>query len=137
MTFELKPGVNCERFAYVGSRVTCNPAPTDTDRDILVLCVEGESCDLIHKIFQAGGEPCGVLDYGDDMKPVRLGEDNFLLTEDEDYYQKFCELTSVVRYLNIMDKPTRHHVFSAMLDGAWSQVGGRIESVSRPVEVPF
>lgn len=27
----------CLKYELVGSRVTCNPAPTDTDQDVLVL----------------------------------------------------------------------------------------------------
>ena len=54
MTFKLEPGKNCTEYAYVGSRVTCNPAPTDTDRDILVLCVEGEMREVMQQIYDAG-----------------------------------------------------------------------------------
>lgn len=134
MTFELKPGVNCEEFAYVGSRVTCNPAPTDTDRDILVLCVEGEMGELVERIMQAGGSVCGDADYGDTMIPLRLGEDNFLVTEDEEYYHHFRAVTAAVRFLNIMDKPTRHAIFSALLDGNYKFIGGEIP---RNTMVPF
>lgn len=135
--FNLEPGKNCEEFAYVGSRVTCNPAPTDTDRDILVLCVEGEKGELCDMIARAGGEVCGNVDYGDDMIPMRLGEDNFLVTEDEDYYEKFLAVTAVARGLNIMDKNSRHAMFKALLDDDFKLVGGRVDRVLRKLEAPF
>lgn len=138
MTFKLEPGKNCTEYAYVGSRVTCNPAPTDTDRDILVLCVEGELREVMQQIYDAGGDACGDKDYGDDMVAMRLGaEDNYLLTENEDYYEKFIAVTAVARGLNIMDKSSRHAMFKCLLDDDYSLVGGRIERVRRRLEAPF
>lgn len=119
LLFPLEPGKNCEAWAFVGSRVTCNPAPTDTDRDILVLCVEGEMCEIAEKIQVAGGELCGE-DYGEGenlMYPFRLGEDNYLLTEDRDYFYRFLAVTRFAQRMNLMDKADRKALFAAAMDG--------------------
>jgi hypothetical protein len=119
LEFPLEPGKNCTAWAFVGSRVTCDPAPTDTDRDVLVLCIEGEAGDLANMICAAGGNLCGE-DYDEDnqlMIPYRMGDDNYLLTEDEEYFFRFMAVTQFAKEMNFMDKKVRKSLFHAALDG--------------------
>jgi hypothetical protein len=119
LEFPLEPGKNCTAWAFVGSRVTCDPAPTDTDRDVLVLCIEGEAGDLANMICNAGGMLCGE-DYSEDnqlMIPYRLGDDNYLLTENSEYFYRFMAVTEFAKYMNFMDKPARKALFQAAMDG--------------------
>lgn len=128
---KLRPGRNCLEYAYVGSRVTCDPAPTDTDRDILVLIHKEHGGHLFDQILCKGGEWCTMIDYGDSMDAMRLGDDNFIITDCPVYFQNFLRLTAVVKHLNIMDKETRHAVFKAMIDGDQSLLKHHISSTKR------
>lgn len=116
LEFDFVPGKNCTAWAFVGSRVTCNPAPTDTDRDVLVLCVEGELHEVISDIIVAGGSVCGSQDYGDVMTAVRLGDDNYIMTEDDDYFERFVVMTQLAKRWNILEKDKRHELFKAAID---------------------
>lgn len=133
--FKLEPGVNCLEYTHVGSRVTCNPPVLDTDNDVLVLCVGEELRDLI---FEAGGELCG-RDYGGDAElvPMRLGEMNYLLVEDDDYYEKFLTVTAVAKHLNLLAKDDRKALFAAMMDDDTSYLSSGIKRHRAPGENPF
>lgn len=117
LNFDFVPGKNCTAWAFVGSRVTCNPAPTDTDRDVLVLLVEGELGDVSGHLCNAGAELCGE-DYGDEpsLYPYRLGDDNYLLTEDREYFYRFLAVTGFAKEQNFMDKQARKDLFAAAMD---------------------
>lgn len=117
LNFPFVPGKNCTAYAFVGSRVTCDPAPTDTDRDVLVLCVEGEVDEVVGNICDAGGEPCSMVSYGDSMTACRLGDDNYIVTDDREYFDRFLALTAWAMKHNIMSKVDRHELFQAGVDG--------------------
>lgn len=116
LEFNFVTGVNCTSWAFVGSRVTCNPAPTDTDRDVLVLCVAGEVDEVVSAIVAAGGECCSAVDYGDSMTAVRLGDDNYIITDEQEYFDRFIVMTQLAKQWNIMDKGRRHELFQAAID---------------------
>lgn len=116
LNFQFVPGKNCTRWAFVGSRVTCNPAPTDTDRDVLVLCLVGEAQEVVEAICDAGGECCSLVDYGDSMTAVRLGDDNYIITDEADYFDRFIVMTQLAKQWNILDKGKRHELFQAAID---------------------
>lgn len=131
---ELKPGINCIEYAHVGSRVTCNPPVLDTDDDVIVLVSPEQFQALETEIYEAHGDRCGES-YGDDsaLLPMRLGEMNYLLTEDVDYYHDFLSLSAVVKDLNILDKETRKAIFKAVMDGDTSYLpNGKIDRVVAP-----
>ena len=52
------------KVAPTGSRYICNPSPTDTDEDyvVLVKCTH----DYIKKIISTGGDGSGIFDYRSD-----------------------------------------------------------------------
>lgn len=117
LEIELTPGQNCIAWAFVGSRVTVNPPPTNTDRDVLVLVHDGGGVAYIAGlVIEAGGEMCGKHDYGDYMIPLRVGDDNYLVTENEDYYNTFLRATSLAKHWNIPDKDRRHELFMCIVD---------------------
>lgn len=120
LLFPLQPGKNCHAWAFVGSRVTCDPAPTDTDRDIIVMCCKGELYELAERIMQAGGTPCGE-DYHDPenmLHPYRLEGDNYLLTESPEYFHRFIAVSEFCKAQNFMDKAVRKALFQAAMDSA-------------------
>lgn len=107
----------------VGSRVTCDPAPTGTDRDWLVLVDEEkwvEFCDglLIDGWFVGGSE---IMDAENSQPPdmqfrsFMLGEENIIATKSEIFFRRFAAATSVAKRLNLLDKNDRIALFQAVL----------------------
>lgn len=119
-----------KRYAWktepVGSRVTCNPAPTDTDRDTLVLIMASQAEDFMAELESAGcevelgdGYAADALNSGQSgrFQSYRLGEDNLIVTIDEKFYRRFVAATTVAKRLNLMDKADRIALFQAVLYG--------------------
>jgi hypothetical protein len=114
----------------VGSRVTCSPAPTDTDDDWLV---------LLKPVAK------GVKDYGPEDAPIaalraigfemdrrtpfytgndaggfrswRRGEVNIIVTRDPAFYELFLTATELARRFNLLEKADRIALFQAVLYG--------------------
>lgn len=105
-------------YEPVGSRVTCDPAPQDTDEDYLVLdsmidsipakleaagfTVEGES------EFYTGNDAGGFVSY-------RKGNVNVICTSDGDFYQNFLTATALAKRFNLLRKADRIALFQAVL----------------------
>ena len=100
----------------VGSRVTCKPAPTDTDCDWLVLCAQEHVQN--HFALQADGWEIGgsEVDDGDDLfESWTKGEDNLIITNNVKFFLAFVAATSVCKRFNLLNKPDRIAVFQAVL----------------------
>jgi hypothetical protein len=104
----------CKKIEHVGSRVVCNPAPTDTDDDWLCL-VENES--LFNKELQdTGWSPCaqyGTLSKNQFMA-WRKGHLNIIATKREKFFDDFCLATEVCKSLNLLNKDDRIKVFKVV-----------------------
>lgn len=117
----------CVRYELVGSRVTCNPAPTDTDQDVLVLTTLELYLDklwphLEKDQFEAGGSDVGDrADYlaTADMsfQSFTLGDLNLIITFDQRFYDRFMAATDVAKALNLLNKSDRVMLFQAVLYG--------------------
>ena len=112
--------------AHVGSRVTCNPPPTDTDDDWLYFVT-----DITEFVNEAladgfyidgslmGGEvnlsqlPGGLFVSLKKRQDVR----NLIVTSDHTFYERFLAATHVCRRLNLQDKTDRIALFQAVLYG--------------------
>lgn len=120
---------HAERYCLVGSRVTCNPPPLDTDQDVLV---EVHSCNRIAMEDQMrqegytfeGSAPTDVATgLGDVMDPQRVftsmrkGSMNYILTSDPDFYQRFTAATELAKRFNVLAKADRIAIFQAVLYG--------------------
>ena len=104
---------------YVGSRVTCNPAPTDTDEDILLLVDDLEEV-IVRCTNQGyvGGETyfdSGAITKLPDFCSLRKGDMNLIVTSNKLFYDKFLLATSVCKKLNLLKKNDRITVFQAIL----------------------
>jgi hypothetical protein len=107
----------------VGSRVTCDPAPTDTDRDWLVLVDSNEGLFELATNLQKDGwsmpEPYIPLEGGTGDETVfmscRKAEDNLILTDSPGFFKKFMAASSVAKRLNLLDKADRIALFQAVL----------------------
>jgi len=118
--FTTEPTIEIRTCAAVGSRVTCNPPPMDTDRDILVLVNDwraaGEACARLG--FFTSGSQIGREAQEMDFVSVKRDELNLLLTDRDEFYDLFIAASSVAKRLNVMDKMDRIALFQAVLYGA-------------------
>jgi hypothetical protein len=106
----------------VGSRITCNPPPLDTDRDWLVLVDAASENDLWKAPSEDGWEMGGSLPDDENNTPADLrftsftkGIENLIVTSSELFHRRFIAATDVARLLNIMDKAHRIALFQAVL----------------------
>lgn len=116
------PGVRSATL--VGSRVTCNPAPVDTDQDILVLADQARRDDLLQHLADceydhAGSDVSDSINF-DPNSPFRsysLGEINVIVTWSDEFHGRFLAATSVAKKLNLLRKEDRIDLFQAVLYG--------------------
>lgn len=106
----------------VGSRVTCNPAPTDTDRDWLVLVdvasANGLWCWLSENGWEIGGSlPDDENNTPSDQRFVSFtkGVENVIVTMSELFHRRFIAATDVAKLLNLLDKAHRIALFQAVI----------------------
>jgi hypothetical protein len=111
------------KWEHVGSRVTCNPPPTDTDDDYLLLVSDHRSFrnDVLLEGFEIGGsmwlDSHTPLESEDRFSSYTKGQVNLIVTQDEIFYRKFIAATVVAKRLNLMSKEDRIALFQAVLYG--------------------
>lgn len=126
MRIEILEG-KCAQYELVGSRVTCNPAPTDTDQDVLVLTNRKLWTDTLEPHLIAAGYGLDGSDCGDQgeylegvemsFQSLKLGDLNLIITFDQNFYKRFMAATGVAKQLNLLDKADRITLFQAVLYG--------------------
>lgn len=97
----------------VGSRVTCDPPPTDTDRDWLVMVTDIN--DFAELVDDAGWEYGGSGEGDPDFMSFRKGIDNLIVTDDLFFYDKFMLASTLAKRFNLMKKEDRVALFQAVL----------------------
>lgn len=106
-----------------GSRVTCNPPPTDTDRDFILLIAESKWNEFIAEV-ESDGWVLGGSNLPDDVNTLPpekrflsfvLGQDNLIVTRSPIFYARFIAATHVAKQLNLMHKQDRIMLFQAVL----------------------
>lgn len=104
------------RFNVVGSRVTCNPPPVNTDQDYLALVVGDPYQAMTEAGFTQDGSP--EFYTGNDkggFRSWRRGNVNIITTEDSVFYDKFMKATYLAKRLNLLDKADRIALFQVIL----------------------
>lgn len=109
----------------VGSRVTCSPAPDDTDRDWLVLIHEkGEITFHQHLTscgWKVGGsmklDPNQPVPHGLKFSSYKRGVENLIVTESGEFWRRFLCATALSTHYNLLDKAERIRLFQAILYG--------------------
>lgn len=113
------------KWQPVGSRVTCNPAPENTDQDYLVL-VGDDAGDFIDQMNSYGfdvelgeGYAEDALNSGEDnrFQSYRMDDVILIATVDPYFYDRFVAATSVAKLFNLLDKSHRIALFQAVLYG--------------------
>lgn len=136
-----------DRMVPVGSRVTCNPPPMDTDEDYLLYigneygAVDGQPMMVVKDaklrefevekyLKEAGWEMGGSLpnevkyDIKDSEKfcSWTLGELNLIITTSDEFFRRFLAATAVAKEFNLMQKKDRIKLFQAVLYGNHPEV---------------
>lgn len=105
----------------VGSRVTCVPAPTDTDQDYLVLIKEGASnkitLDLIINKYTLDGKKEGYESEDNIFNSWKKDDINLIVTEDKEFAEKFLIATKIAKENNLLRKEDRINLFKIILYG--------------------
>lgn len=112
----------------VGSRITCNPPPTDTDEDFLVLATDFQS--LVEDLLDQGYTVCGEEDYVmpieehmecdvDFFQSFRKGDTNLIVTQSEWFFKDFLRATEIAKQANLLKKENRVVLFQWVLYDAY------------------
>lgn len=114
-----------------GSRVTCDPAPTDTDQDYLVQMPNrnGTISKAVSLLSGAGFRWEGGEHYqmaAGDFMSWRLGNINLIVTANANFAQRHRAATYVCKRLNLLNKQDRISLFQAVLYG--NQWNGEAET---------
>ena len=128
----------CSIWEPVGSRVTCNPPPTDTDIDTLALLSDpSKMVDAIQCVTPdaVGFEFGGSIVEDPTRQTLRFvslkrGNENIILTACPEFAKRFLAASHVAKRLNLLHKADRVALFQAVLYG--NQWVEPIEQVHSP-----
>jgi hypothetical protein len=101
-----------------GSKVICNPPPSDSDTDYLVNCFNDKRLLVITHYLEKEGfesESESYEGHDNDFNSYRKGNINLIVTSDSEFSEKHCLATAVCRKLNLVNKDDRIMVFKAFL----------------------
>lgn len=104
-------------FAMVGSRRTCNPPPTDTDDDILILASERWSPRHGLKDFKLDNPSTHYRPEEKTFNSWRRGNINLIITKSPEFFTKFVNATALAKSMNLMRKEDRVTLFKFVLYG--------------------
>ena len=115
--FKLKFGLDLKvaSFFHTGSRIICNPAPSNTDEDWIVLVkrdLDRGLKDILR--WQDWYADSGYLPEPNDPEAFlsfRKGNLNLIFTNKPEYYLKFCAATLLAKELNLTEKEDRLNLF--------------------------
>ncbi len=101
-----------------GSRYICNPPPTDTDNDTVILAENiAAACDALVKDGWEYGGSYVIGDYWFSYKKTVDGVvENFIVTQDSSQFAKWKKATELCKTLNLLNKNDRVAVFRAIVD---------------------
>lgn len=99
-------------FTPVGSRVTCNPPPTDTDEDWLVLDLDKS---VANWLSESGWEYGGSMQSEDTFASYKIDDVNVICAFTKDEYAHFKLATDVCQKLNVLKKDDRIALFEAIM----------------------
>lgn len=103
-------------YAPTGSRVICDPAPTDTDDDWLVYAPEDRVPKAIRWLEQQGAAHNENQEHYPDGISLRQGDINVLLMWDYDTFYRWVAATHYAAKLNVTEKLDRKRMFMALVD---------------------
>lgn len=120
-TIEILNKLGCKVEAC-GSRVTCNPAPTDTDEDYLVEVTGCDISDVVNVLaeqgfFWEGNHAEHYRNAANTFMSWRKDDLNFIVTDEPGFAKNHRAATALCTRLNLINKPDRIALFQAVLYG--------------------
>jgi len=109
---------------YVGSRITCNPPPTNTDQDILVWVDGNKGYDILDSWLDRndweyeGDEKYQMSHFSSWRKTIQDVEYNAIVTTSETWFNRFLEATLLCKKENAMSKKRRIEIFDSIMKPA-------------------
>jgi hypothetical protein len=107
--------------ARTGSRYICNPPVLDTDDDYIVL-VDNLEQSLEKFLYKEGWRRSGSEGYSTDgewesiKKTIDGTVVNLIMTDNENYFNRFVHATETAKKLNLREKADRIILFKAIVD---------------------
>lgn len=109
-----------------GSRYICNPPVMDTDKDTVFL-VNG-FYDFAQMLRDDGWEDCGIQYEGiGEFQAFRKGEDNYIVTEDPEFFKCYVKATEAAKALNLLNKDDRITLFQTVYLAGYGYDGFRTD----------
>lgn len=113
-----------------GSRYICNPPVMDTDNDTVFL-VNGYY-DYASILLNDGWEDCGeCYELPGEFRAFRKGEENYICTEDEKFFDAYVKATDGAKALNLLKKEDRITLFHSILNASGGYVGFNWPKIAR------
>jgi hypothetical protein len=115
---------NCLKVEPVGSRITCNPPPMDTDEDFLCLVARDKFYDLVDmlvdKNYDIGGSNVVPsedypIDEWEGFQSFKKGITNLIVTCSVDFFDRFMVATKIAKEKNLLLKEERIALFQYIL----------------------
>lgn len=106
-------------YAPTGSRYICDPPPTDTDYDIIVLVKDQFKFSKLAKAegFEGTVLPSGSEGYDTQyVQTYRKGDINLIVTANTEYYRRWRACTAAAKQMNLMQKKDRVKLFQTICD---------------------
>jgi hypothetical protein len=100
-----------------GSRFICLPPPEHTDKGTVLLVEPGYEASLSADGWSYTTTDTEYQSMGSFVS-WRKGEENYIVTTDKSFYDKFVLAAKVARELNLMFKSSRIALFQAILYGS-------------------
>ena len=100
-----------------GSRFICDPPVMDTDEDYVVLT---KDFDRLSRYLIANDWDYDGANYREEGAPFgsfRKDHYNLIVTDDEEFYDKYVVATQLAKKLNLLSKVDRVQLFAAVVDG--------------------
>ncbi|MDR3736075.1 MAG: hypothetical protein P4L10_11130 [Acidobacteriaceae bacterium] len=110
------------KFSLVGSRATCNPPPTDTDEDwLLLLGKESVAWALLDSQWEHDGSRIDdrINKNGPEgtFHSYSSNGVNVIATASKEFYRRFMAASSIAKRFNLLVKSDRVVLFQAVLYG--------------------
>lgn len=105
-------------FSLTGSYYICNPPVTTTDVDVIILCDDSAGFNSFilkegaYRSTDGGYDESEFVTYRQENGGISY---NYIVTEDLQFYLRFCAATEYCKHLNITDKKTRVQIFRTIL----------------------
>lgn len=107
------------KYELVGSRITCNPPPTNTDQDILVLVKAIPFYQLEQDGWIMGaGSNITYRNHDGDFKflSFRKGDLNYIITTSDRFFDDFMTCTRLAKKFNLLLKEDRVLLFDTFME---------------------